>query len=316
MGVCVQGLTGIVIGQVTVMFMLLAVGFALYRVHFISDAGTKQMSDLVLYVANPILIAEALMRPFDAEILIGALWVAGFMVLFVALSIGLAALCYRDRAAAHAAIGRFSVTFTNAGFIGIPLAQAIVGADGVFYISVANTVLTLTLWTYGIWLASDDASNIAPAKVLANPTILAMAFGLVCFVASWEPPSLVNQALTTLGDLNTGLVMLVLGAYLGQCDLAATLRSAAVYKACALRLVAMPLLSLAVIVAVAAAVEVPYSAAITLVLCEGMPVAAVASLFAHQFGRDGDFASGVVAVSTLLSMATLPVLMGLCSVLL
>lgn len=316
LGVYVQDLTGIVIGQVAVMFLLLAVGFVLYRVRFINDAGTKQMSDLVLYVANPILIAEALMRPFDAQILVGAIWVAGLMVLFVLLSIGLAVLCYRDRAAAHAAVGRFAVTFTNAGFIGIPLAQAIVGADGVFYISVANTVLTLALWTYGIWLASDDASNIAPIKVVKNPTIIAMVFGLLCFVASWEPPALINQALNTLGDLNTGLVMLVLGAYLGQCDLAATLRSPAIYKACALRLVAMPLLALAVVAGVAHVCAVPYSAAITLVLCEGMPTAAVASLFAHQFGRDGDFASGVVAVSTLLSMATLPVLMGLCSVLL
>lgn len=297
------------------MFILLAVGFVLYRVHFITDAGTKQMSDVVLYVANPILIAEALMRPFDAQVLIDALLVAGLMVVLVLVSIGIAYLCYRDLSQAHAAIGRFSVTFTNAGFVGIPLAQALLGSDGVFFISVANTVLTFGLWTYGIWLASGDASNVAPLKVATNPTIIAMAIGLLCFATSWEPPAIISQALDTLGSLNTGLVMLVLGAYLGQCNLKETLRSLDIYKACALRLLVMPLITLGLIVLAGHVFTIDTAVAVTLVLCQGMPVAAVASLFAHQFGRDGDFGSGVVAVSTLLSMATLPgviVLLQLC----
>lgn len=301
-----ENLSSIVVSQVIVMFILLAVGFVLYRVHFITDAGTKQMSDVVLYVANPILIAEALMRPFDPRILIDALLVAGFMVVLVAISVGIAYIFYRDLSATHAAIGRFSVTFTNAGFVGIPLAQAILGSDGVFFISVANTVLTFGLWTYGIWLASGDASNVAPLKVARNPTIIAMALGLICFATSWEPPAIMDQALETLGDLNTGLVMLVLGAYLGQCKLSETLRSLDIYKACALRLLVMPLITLGTIMLAGHVLVLDTSVAVTLVLCQGMPVAAVASLFAHQFGRDGDFASGVVAVSTLFSMATLP----------
>jgi hypothetical protein len=295
------------------MFLLMGVGYLLYRRHFLTEGGISQMSDLVLFVANPVLIAKALMRPFDAAVFQGALWVAAVSVATLLLSIVLGFIAYRDPQDRHAAMGRFSTIFSNTGFIGIPLAQATVGTDGVFYVAVANTVQMVFMWTYGVFLASGDRTQVAPRKVLTNPSVIAMVVGLGCFLISWEPPQIVMNALTSLGNLNTGLVMLVLGANLAQCQLASLVRDAAIWKACALRLVVMPLLTLAILFLLP---RTGIAAQTVVIMYQAMPVAAAASLFAHTYGRDGDFATGVVALSTLCSLASMPLMLFIGSVIL
>ena len=287
------------------MFMILALGYALHHTGFIDDHGASQLSDLVLYVANPALIAQALMRDFDPALLVGAGWVVLFTVVTLAISCALGAVAYRPNGP-HGQMGRFAVTFSNAGFIGIPLAMATVGPDGVFYISIANTVQTVLLWTYGAALASGDHSAASPKRVLTNPAIIAMAAGFVCFLASWQPPAVVGQAVDALGAMNTGLVMLVLGAHLDRCDVGRILSSTQIYKVGVLRLVAMPLLTFAVLVAASGSVKLDAAVWASLVLYQAMPVATVASLFAHKYDTDGPFSSGVVAATTLLSAVTLP----------
>ena len=306
-------IVAIATNQIVVMFMLMGVGFALFRSHFLTDASVSQMSDLVLFVANPVLIAKALMRPFDAEVFHGALWVAAVTLGTLLASIALGIAVYRDPNKDHGAMGRFATIFSNTGFIGIPLAAAMVGADGVFFVSVANTVQLFFMWTYGVVLASGDRSQVAPVRVLTNPSIVAMAVGLVCFFLSWEPPALITSALDSLGNLNTGLVMLVLGANLAKCRLGELVRDRALWKASALRLLAMPLVTLALLYVLPRA---GIAAQTVLIMYQAMPVAAAASLFAHTYGRDGDFATGVVALTTLCSLVTMPAMLFLASLVL
>ena len=305
-GAAMGQVVSIATNQIVMMFLLMGVGLSLYRGSFLTSAGVSQMSDLVLFVANPVLIAKALMRPFDAIVFQGALWVAVISVVTLLISIVIGHAAYRSPDDRHAAMGRFSTIFSNTGFIGIPLAQATVGADGVFYVAVANTVQMVFMWTYGVLLASGDRARVAPRKVLTNPSVIAMVIGLACFLSSWEPPRVVMSALECLGSLNTGLVMLVLGANLAQCQLASTVRDAAIWKACALRLLAMPLLTLALLLVLP---RTGITAQTVVVMYQSMPVAAAASLFAHTYGRDGDFATGVVALSTLCSLATMPLML-------
>lgn len=292
------------------MFVLMAVGFVLYRRGFITNAGTAQMSDLVLYVANPVLIAQALMRPFEPALLAGAGWVALLAAVTLMFSVGLGLVAYRGDAP-HAAVGRFAVTFSNAGFIGIPLALVVAGQDGIFYISIANTVQTALMWTYGVRLVSGSRAEASPKKVLLNPAIVAMAVGLACFFTSWEPPALVETTLDALGNLNTGLVMLALGAYLGKCRLAEVLTDMQLYKVAALRLVGMPLIAVGCLAVLSHGFVLDEAVRLSVVMYQAMPVAAAASLFANKYEEDAAFGTKVVAATTLFSLITLPLMMTL-----
>lgn len=141
--------------QIVMMFLLMGVGYLLYRRHFLADAGISQMSDLVLFVANPVLIAMALMRPFDAAVFQGALWVAAVSVTTLLLSIVLGFVAYRDPHDRHAAMGRFSTIFSNTGFIGIPLASLFAhtyGRDGDFATGVVALSTLCSLATMPLML--------------------------------------------------------------------------------------------------------------------------------------------------------------------
>ena len=294
------------------MFVLMAVGFVLYRRGFITDAGTAQMSDLVLYVANPVLIAQGLScAPLSLRCSSARVGVALLAAVTLAFSVGLGLIAYRGDVPPHAAVGRFAVTFSNAGFIGIPLALVVAGQDCIFYISIANTVQTALVWTYGVRLVSGSRSEASPKKVLLNPAIVAMAIGLVCFFTSWEPPALVDTSLDALGNLNTGLVMLVLGAYLGKCRLSEVLTDIQLYKVAALRLVAMPLVAVGCLMALANMFVLDEAVRISVVMYQAMPVAAVTSLFANKYEVDAAFGTKTVAATTLLSLITLPLMMTL-----
>lgn len=89
-GFTMSDAVAIISGQIAAMFLLMAAGSALYRVKLLNDTGVSQTSGLVLYVVNPIFIAEAPMRLFGAALLmdapLGRAWhgslVRGWMLLF------------------------------------------------------------------------------------------------------------------------------------------------------------------------------------------------------------------------------------------
>lgn len=306
-----ESVVPVVANQVVVMFLIMALGFVLYRVRFLNRAGVSQLSDIVLYVANPAIVFTSLLRNYDPSLLVNA----GYAILAAALALGasilLANLVFRDRARRLGMVSRFAVIYSNSSFIGLPLAQATLGPDCVFYMSAANLVLTVLLWTHGVWLMSGDKGEIAPKKVLTNPIILALLAGLVCFFLSWQPPEVVTQAIDSLGSLNTGLVMLVLGAYLGMCDLRRVLRDARIYAVSALRLVVVPLITMAILVLLP---NVDTNVALTVLVFESCPVGALASLFSHKYANGGeDYGTGLVALSTVFSLATIPLVLTIAS---
>ncbi len=299
--------------QIVIMAFLMLIGFICYSTHMIDDHGARQMSDLVLYVANPAIVMRSLMRPFDPKILVQGAWVALLTILIFFVTLLLGRIAYPNRKERYSAVSRFSILFSNSGFIGIPLVKAVLGDEYVFYVALANTIATFAIWTYGVWLISDDRTNIAPKKVLTNPAIIGVCIGLVFFFLSLPVPDLLGDIIDDVAGMNLGLVMIVLGAYLAECDLKTCFKDPELYKACFWRLIAAPLATILLLVPfgwLSAGIKV------TLLIYIATPAAAVTSLFAHQFGKEGNFATTLVAVSTLFSLATMPLVILLASLVL
>lgn len=295
--------------QIIVMAAIMVLGFVLRRMHIINRAGTTQLSNLVLYVANPVLIAQSLMMPFEAEKLVDAAWCAAVTAAAMLACIALTHVVFgRNRG-----VARFAVVFSNCGFIGIPLVQSVLGAEYVFYLSICNTVSTFLLWTYGIYLISQDRVAVSLNKVVFNPCIIALVIGLGCFMLSYEPSLLVDAILSPVADLNTGLVMIVLGSYLAGADLRGIVASKLIYLVCALRLLVAPAILIALLMlAPLSTTTVKLAVLVTL----ATPAASTTAMFAEKFGRDYRLGSGIVAMSTLLSLVTMPLCIAVASAIL
>lgn len=295
---------GVIAGQVGVMFILMMVGLCLFRLGMVTEDGVSQMADIVLYVANPAVAFNSLMGEFSPEVLGNALVVGAVAIVLLLLSVVIAQLVLPG-ADAQRRVSRFAVIFCNSGFVGIPLVQATLGGEYVFYVSVCNLVTIVGLWTYGVWLQSLDASKIAPRKVLTNPMIVATVLGVIFFVSSLRLPSLLQDSVNVLAEINTGLVMLVLGAYLGMSDIRVLLADRRLYLPSLLRLLAVPALSIALLALLPASMD--RLILIALVIYAATPAGANTSLFAHKFNECGELGTRLVAFSTMTSVVTIPV---------
>lgn len=295
-----DGIIASLIEQIIVMFAIMALGFCLRRTGFVTEQGTTQLSNIVLYVANPIIIMQSLMMPFDPIKLGYAGYCFALTAVIAVCSIALTRRVWHDRRR----IAQFGVIFSNCGFLGIPLVQGMIGQEYVFYLSVCNACLVAFMWTYGVWLVSGDKSQIAVKSIVLNPCIIGLVIGFVCFITSFEPPRVVDDIMTALANLNTGMVMIVLGSYLAKADIRSLLKHRLIYLVCALRLLVIPALVLAALTLVRV---VPLEVALAVIIALATPSAAVTAMFAEKYGKDYRLGAGIVAITTLASLVTMPV---------
>lgn len=298
----------IVFGQALSLFIMIAVGFAMYKAKRITDTGVSQMTDLLLYAVTPCVVFNAFNRPFDPttarSIVVFAAVSAGFFIL----SILAGMLIYRGKDKNSRAVQRFSAVFSNCGFMGIPLAGAVCGEKGTFYASIFVVLFNLIQWTYGFAMMSGERLSLR--KAIINPCVLGLLAGLPVFMMSVSVPIPVGNAVSMLASLNSPLAMIVIGSHLAKTDLISTLTDIRCYPASLIRLVLLPAVILS------AVVVIPWldsDQKITLAVMFGAPVAASCALFATKFGRDSELASRLVAMSTLFSMITLPVVVSVVS---
>ena len=289
----------ILIKQVFIMFVLMAIGFVAYRKQILSNQGTKDIGKLLLNVAIPMIVISNFCVEKTAEKTAELFESALLSFLCMALSVAFAYLAYhkKDR------IAEFSAAFSNAGFIGIPLVQAIFGSGAVFYISVMIVLINVLQWTYGVYTITDDKSVMDFKKIMKNPLILSVGIGIVIYSLNIRLPKIAMDIISSISSINTPLAMIVSGVYLAQSDLLNAMRKKDAWLLSLARLIVIPLIVMLVFR------FLPFGGTamkLSILLAGACPVGSNVAVFAQQY--DKDYRKGVeyVCVSTLLSILALP----------
>ena len=289
----------ILIKQVFIMFVLMAIGFVAYRKQILSNQGTKDIGKLLLNVAIPMIVISNFCVEKSAEKTAELLESALLSFLCMALSVAFAYLVYhkKDR------IAEFSAAFSNAGFIGIPLVQAIFGSGAVFYISMMIVLINMLQWTYGVYTITDDKSVMDFKKIMKNPLILSVGIGIVIYFLNIRLPKIAMDIISSISAINTPLAMIVSGVYLAQSDLLNAMRKKDAWLLSLSRLIVIPLIVMLVFR------FLPFGSTamkLSILLAGACPVGSNVAVFAQQY--DKDYRKGVeyVCVSTLLSILALP----------
>ncbi len=291
--------------QVLILFILILIGYVLGKKHILGEKANKAMSDVALLLSTPCVIALS----FEKEFSVAVVKDMGIALLVAAaihvVAIVVAQVCFRGDDA-RSRVLRTGTVLSNAGFMGLPLQRAVLGEAGVFYGSAYVTAFTLTLWSYGL-LTMDRSSKLSVRKLLLNPGVLGLAAGAVILVMPWELPELLRSPMQHIANLNTPLPMLVIGYGLSRVDLKNALRKPLYYGASAVRLLLVPLLGMGVLYLCG----VRDTLLISMSISATAPVAAGVSMFADKFGQDRETAVNMVALSTVFSVITMPVLVAL-----
>ena len=168
--------------QVLVLFLLVAVGYAGGKAKWFGHEAVRGCTELVLLVATPCVIIQSFQKPFDRSMLAG-LGAAALIALGVhAAAIGLTHLVFRDKDEARRRVLRFGTVFSNAGYMSLPLQQALLGEEGVFYGAAYVAVFNLIVWSCGVLEMSGDRKNLSVKKLVLNPGMIGLAFGLPIFL--------------------------------------------------------------------------------------------------------------------------------------
>lgn len=292
----------IVVQQTLTMFLYMMAGYILFRTKKLTPAGTKDIATLLLWLVIP----AVLINSFRVECTAQRLEQLVFSFLLGALSIAVAALIARLLFGASP-IDRFAASFSNAGFVGIPLVQAAFGSEAVFYIVGIIALLNLVQWTYGVAILTKEPVKIRPKELLASPMVIGVIVGLVLFLtgAGTRLPAVLAATCEGVSALNAPLAMLILGSYLAQADLKKMVRDLHLYCLCAVRLLVVPAATLLVFLPL----PLPTELKLSLFIAASAPAGANVAVYSQLHDLDYPYACQTVAMSTLLSVITIPAML-------
>jgi predicted permease len=280
-----------VLSVVAPVFLLSAVGFAWVKAGF--EYRVEFVTRLAMTLSVPCLIFAALMKIEVAASAVALLSLAS-AVAYLALTLlfwGLVTALRLDRRTWLSPL-----IFGNTGNIGLPLALFAFGQTGLGLAVVVFAVMVVMSFTFGIWMVAGGGS---PWRVLREPMVGATLLGALFLWQGWHTPEWLTRTIELAGQMAIPLMLITLGVAVAR-----------LHPRGYLLALCLSLLKVAVCTAVAWVVgrwfALPDPAFAVLVLQVATPVAVTAYLIAEKYKADAEAVAGIVVVSTLTSLVSIP----------
>lgn len=297
-----------------IIFVLLAVpGCLLVKGKVLKPCESGTLSKILTNLGMPALIfANTISLHFTADFLRSMLVVVALCVSFHIIAYFLMGrFCYGEKD--KRAMMLFCIMFSNSGFIGIPLVGAVFPGNTqiLAFVTVANIIMNITMFTLGIYMLTGDKAAINIKKAILSPVLLAFIAGIaVNLLGVVKAVSEVETYVNHLKGVVTPLSMLVLGMKLAEVSLKRLFTSGRMYCVSFLRLVLYPMVAVATILALRLIPHIPIGedCVVGFFIGVAMPTASLSSTFADRFGGDADGAVIYTLGNTIFSVLTIPAL--------
>lgn len=284
------------------MFILMGVGFFLRRKNILTAEGKRMLTDLVIDVILPCNIINAFSIEFNQDLLM-----AGLQILLISLVLQLfcatiSAFCYRNVPKRRRMILQYGTVCSNAGFLGNPIAEGLYGSLGLLYASIYLIPQRIVMWSAGVsyFTESPDKKEVFK-KVVTHPCIIAVFIGMFLMLTQIQLPGVISRSVRSLGNCNTAMTMMLIGLILADAGFKNMVNKTTVIFS-VIRLLAIPL----AVMAGCYLCHVDSTAAGLSVVLAAMPAGSTTALLAAKYHGDEVFASQCVVLTTILSMAFLP----------
>ena len=292
-----------ILKQTLIMLILMLVGALSAKTGLISSAANKDLSKFILQVVNPVVIFMSYQTELKPELVKKLLLTFGLSALAMVVMLAGAYLFIRPKKGKNTEIERFSSIYSNCGFMGIPLVNALFGMEGVFCLTAFITVFNLTVWTHGVILITGEKDVKSVLKVLRSPTMIAIGLGLLAFFLKIRLPEIPSKALGYISELNTPLAMVVSGVTISETNLLSIVKKVSIYKVCFSKLILLPFILSVIFLAF----PVDEQVKMTVLVAAAAPPAAMCTLLCVRSGKDSLYASEIFTAGTILSVITLPI---------
>ena len=296
--------------QILQLFLILLMGYAVVRCGLLKAADSRVLSVVMVYLALPCVVLKAFQIDDSPALRTGLLYAFAIAVLLHLLFLALTAVLKRPLQLD--VIEGATLIYSNAAALVIPLVRALLGEEYVVYSCAFVIVQLILLWTH-CSTSLQGGGAIEWKKILLNVNLISIVMGAVLFFAHIPLPGQLLGALNTMGDMVGPLGMLLAGMAIAESTLKQLFCTRRYYLPVALRLIGYPAAVLAVLRLLNAAAWVPDGRSIlmTVYLAAITPACATLTSMVQLYHRNAAQSSALYVLSTLLSIVTMPVMIGL-----
>jgi predicted permease len=295
-----------VAGHVLVLFLLILMGFVGFKIRLIGRGGTEHFAAFIINVTLPAMLLVSFQRPFSRDLLAEAGTALAVSLGYYGAAFALAAVYPRllGMRGPERGVHRYGIVFSNCGFIGYPMVEAVLGPSYLFHAVVYNIPFNFLAYSLGAWFISREGKRPLAVswKTFANPSVIATFLGFIIFIFSLTLPEPLFRGLKMAGDMTSPLSMLVIGVTLAQTNFRRIFGRWRIYVTALARLVILPALTGAGCYFLGLRGPLLCLA----VLITAMPVGSTTSILASLYGAAEEEGSSLVFLSTLLCMFSIP----------
>ena len=297
----------LVFNEIIVLFIIILLGYILKKKEMINAEISKGLSDLLVEITMPALIISSMHVQINPDIVVNmqliSILTAAVYIFAIFFSYAVTWLTPIPDNKKNVFI--FMIVFGNVGFMGYPVLGVIYPEYGIFYGLFNNIAFNLLVWTFGVYLFTSTRGEKYEInwKYLLNNGILSVLIGFVLLFSGWQLPAPVLGALDMVGEMTYPLSMLIIGSSLAGVHFIKIFTDKYILLLTILKLLFIPgLLYFSLLF-----IDLPPIVSNVTIILTAMPCAANSVVFAEKFDRDHQFASRGVFMTTLLSLATLPI---------
>ncbi len=297
--------------QVAILYIIVAVGFICDRAKLYTQKAARLTNDLLFYIVTPAIIIESFTSmDYTHENLRNLLisFLGGTLIHIVGIILSLP--LFRKGEESTRCIYKFACVYGNVGYMVLPLASAVLGAEGVFFCSGVLIPFNIFTFTHGVYLMTgkgSEKSGFNPKWLILNPGVISVVIGLPLFLLQVKLPEILQTPVSSIASLNTPLAMLMFGTYLSNTDLKKMFLRKETYLTALIKLIAVPLIMFGLL----KLMGVSGVLLTALIISASAPTANNTVMFAVKFGRDSEAASQTIAVVSFLSIITMPVMIAI-----
>lgn len=294
-------------GQVAILYLIVLVGFLCDKGKIFTEKTARKLIDLLLYIMTPCMIINSFLNMECTTETIKMFFISlgvAFATHFIAIALNLP--FFRKKNDTDP-VYKYASIYGNVGFMALPLAEAVLGAEGVFYCASGVIAFNIITFTHGVKVMSGDEFKVNFKSLILNPGVISVLIGLPLFLLKINLPEIVAKPVDMVGSMTTPTAMLIFGTYLSNTDLKTMFLDKKIYLVALLKLIALPLICLGVYRLCGISGALLAASTIT----ASVPSANNTFMFATKYNKDAFVASKTVALVSFISIITMPVVIAI-----
>ena len=295
----------LLIKQISQLFLMIFMGYLMVKINFLKEEDSKVLSKIILYLVIPCVIVSAFQVEHTKSMIKGleAALIASVILQILLLLI----TCLLKKLLRLDSVEVTSVYYSNTGNLIVPLVTYILGDEWVVYGCVFMSVQLIFIWTHCTNTISRE-TGFDFKKIFLNINMISVIVGTFLFVTHIRLPEILQSTMESVGSMIGPLSMIVTGMIMAGVSFKEVFTNKRIYLISFLRLIVLPMISLAVIRAGNMVSWHEDGGKILLIIYLAIitPCASTVTQMCQVYGNNARYASAINVMTTLLAILTMP----------